>query len=701
MTATTNSLYGAQGDGSTYFAANPADITASILLAKSKSFYNVLEANFYLEKLSRMWRVYHGCFDVSVGGGHQISFTGEQEELVSLHVNHFRNLAQHILVMITSNRPVMEARAINSDYKSIAQTYLANGILDYYMREKNLENSLRIATEMAIILGAGFIKADWNATAGDVYDIDENGLEIKEGEIEFTNLSPFDVVFDGSKESHKLDWYMIRTFKNRFDLIAKYPELKDVLMAMPSKSDAGIYRMALLSNDVTDDVPIYEFFHKKTEAMPKGRYMLFADTNAVMLDTPLPYRNIPIYRVSAGEILGTPYGYSGMFDVFPIQQGIDSLYSTIMTNQSALGVQNLYVPRGADISIDSLHGGMNIIEGNSKPEALNLTDTPAEIFKFLEMLIQAAETISGVNSVARGQPEASLKSGAALALVQSMALQFVSGLQGSYVKLIEDCGTGIIEILKDYANTPKVAALVGKNNKMLLKEFTGDDLHSINRVIVDVGNPLSRTIAGRVQMAEQMMQMGIIKEPTQYFQVLNTGRIDVMYEGDISQQLLVRQENEWLADGRNPITAPTDIHAFHIQEHRAVLDDTDVRSNQEITKIVMDHIQGHMDMLQNTDPRLLMLTGQQPLPPPGPPPGQMPPGGPPPGAPPPGPGGPPMPQRPGNAAMKPHPGQPPQQMNGPGQNGQMANKQMPHMPKVAGTLLPNPSIQEQSLNNVK
>lgn len=699
MSVTTNSLYGAQGNGSTYFAANPADLTASILLAKSKSFYNVLEANFYLEKLSRMWRVYHGCFDVSVGGGHQISFTGEQEELVSLHVNHFRNLAQHILVMITSNRPVMEARAINSDYKSIAQTYLANGILDYYMREKNLENSIRIATEMAIILGAGFIKADWNATAGDVYDIDENGLEIKEGEIEFTNLSPFDVVFDGSKESHKLDWYMIRTFKNRFDLIAKYPELKEQLMAIPSKSDAGIYRMALLSNDVTDDIPVYEFFHKKTEAMPKGRYMLFADTNAVMLDSPLPYRNIPIYRVSAGEILGTPYGYSGMFDVFPIQQGIDSLYSTIMTNQSALGVQNLYVPRGADISIDSLHGGMNIIEGNSKPEALNLTDTPPEIFKFLEMLIQAAETISGVNSVARGQPEASLKSGAALALVQSMALQFVSGLQGSYVKLIEDCGTGIIEILKDYANTPKVAALVGKNNKMLLKEFTGDDLHSINRVIVDVGNPLSRTIAGRVQMAEQMMQMGVIKEPTQYFQVLNTGRIDVMYEGDVSQQLLVRQENEWLADGRNPITAPTDLHAFHIQEHRAVLDDTDVRSNQEITKIVMDHIQGHMDMLQNTDPRLLILTGQQPLPPPGPPPGQMPPGGPPgAGAPPPGPGGPPMPQRPGNGAMKPHPGQPPQ---GPIQNGQMPNKDMPHMPKVAGSLLPNPGIQEQSMNNVK
>jgi len=136
-----------------------------------------------------------------------------------------------------------------------------------------------------------------------------------------------------------------------------------------------------------------------------------------------------------------------------------------------------------------------------------LTQTPAEVFKFLDMLIQAAETISGVNSVARGNPEASLKSGTALALVQSQALQFVSGLQQNYVKLIEEVGTAVIQILKDYANTPKFITLVGKNNRPLTKEFTGEKISSINRVVVDMGNPLAKTIAGRVQMAEQMMQM--------------------------------------------------------------------------------------------------------------------------------------------------------------------------------------------------
>lgn len=678
-------MFGTQ-DTEVYFAAKEAKDAASILMGKSKSFFSVLETNFYLEKLARMWRAYHGCFDVSVGGGHQISFTGEQEELASLHINHFRNLAQHIYVMITAQRPIMEARAINSDYKSIAQTYLANSILEYYMREKHLESALKTAVEMAVVLGAGFIKMEWNATAGDVYDIDENGIEIKEGEIEFTNLSPFDVVFDGSKESHKHDWYNVRDFKNRFDLMAKYPEYAEKIKGIPSKSDAGVYRMALLANDVTDDIPVYEFFHKRTEAMPQGRYMLYLDSDIVLLDTPLPYRIMPIFRVSAGEILGTPYGYSPMFDVFPIQQGIDSMYSTLFTNNTAFGVQNVFVPRGADISIDSIHGGMNIIEGNAKPEPIQLTASSPETFKLLELLIQAGEMLSGVNSVARGQPEASLKSGAALALVQSMALQFVSGLQQSYVKLIEDTGSGVIQILKDYANTPKVVALVGKNNKMLLKEFTGDDLHSINRVVVDVGNALSRTVAGRVQMAEQMLQMGLIKDPTQYFQVINTGRIETMFEGDVSQQLLVRQENEWLSEGKNPIVSPFDIHAFHIQEHRAVLDNPDIRNDPVMVKTVHDHIQGHIDALTNTDPRILQLTGQQPIPPPG-----MPMAGPmPTGAP--GPGG----IAPGAAEAAPEGEQP----GGDIINSGGAPQALPKQPKVNPALLPNPVAQEQAQGNV-
>src|ERR1041385_3006770 len=169
-----------------YFASLEPEKTAGILIDKAQSFFNILRANAYLEKLAQMWRFYHGAYGDYVGFGHQVNFTGEQGELVHFPVNHFRNIAQHYLNMICANRPVMEARAINTDYKSLAQTYLANGILDYYLREKGLEQCLKKAVELAIVMGAGYVKLDWNATAGETYDYDEeSGSFNYEGEIEF------------------------------------------------------------------------------------------------------------------------------------------------------------------------------------------------------------------------------------------------------------------------------------------------------------------------------------------------------------------------------------------------------------------------------------------------------------------------------------------------------------------------------------
>lgn len=206
-----------------YWAAEEPQKVASNALGRASSFYTTLSMNYYLDQLVRNWLFYHGQFYSSYAGeSHRIQFVGEQGELVSLAVNHYRNFAQHMLNMITANRPTMEARAVNTDYKSLAQTYLANGILDYYMREKKLEDHIRRVTEMAIVLGSGFIRMEWNATAGDLYDFDpETGEKNYEGEIEFSTLSPFDVVFDGTKETWDHEWILIRTFQNKFNLAAK------------------------------------------------------------------------------------------------------------------------------------------------------------------------------------------------------------------------------------------------------------------------------------------------------------------------------------------------------------------------------------------------------------------------------------------------------------------------------------------------
>ena len=645
-----------------YFASKDGPDTARIVLQKANKWFHTLDVNGYLDKLKEAWSAYHGAYYTDIGSGHRLTFSGEQGELVNLPVNHYRNICRHILNMVTANRPAMQARATNTDYKSLVQTKLANGLLDYYMREKRLEDYLIRAIEHAIVFGSGYVKMEWNAMTGEVHDyieptfrremqsrmvsdpetgeeyeeeyeedmldeegnpiVEEEGYPIYEGDVEFSTVSPFDIVFDSTKEDNaKHEWVLIRSFKNRFDLAAKYPEKEDQILKQETKDQKERYDFNGAFYDESDDIAVYEFYHKRTESMPDGRYMLFVDSeDGVLMDAPMPYRDLPVFRVVPGEILGTPYGYTDTFDLLPIQDALNSLYSTILSNQNAFGVQNILMPRGADINPQSLSGGLNIIEYNNqvgKPEPFNMTQTPKEVFSFIEVLEQAMETVSGVSSVTRGNPEASLKSGNALALVQSMSLQFISGLQHSYVKLIEDVGTGLVNMLKDFASVPRIAMIVGESNRTYMKEFTGDDLSQINRVIVDVGNPLAKTTAGRVQMAEQMLQMNLIKTPEQYISVINSGKLESMTDGIDRQLMLVKAENEKLIAGEDVVAVAIEPHSLHIKEHRDVLADPDLKNDPELVTRVMTHIQEHIDHLRMADPDLLMHIGEQPLSPPG------------------------------------------------------------------------------------
>ena len=233
------------------------------------------------------------------------------------------------------------------------------------------------------------------------------------------------------------------------------------------------------------------------------------------------------------------------------------------------------------------------------PSALELLKTPSEVFNYAKQLVQDMETLIGVNSVSRGNPEASLESGSALALVHNQSVQFSQALQQSYVQLLEDIGNAVVNILKRYANTKRVALITGKSNRTKLESFTGEDLMGVSRVMVDLGNPLTRTTAGRINIAEQLMNQGIIKNPQQFLEVLTTGRLEPMYESEMAELNLIRAENESLAEGGDSaIVIRTDNHQLHIQEHLSVLATPEARQDPARVQAVLDHVAQHEQELQ-------------------------------------------------------------------------------------------------------
>lgn len=586
-----------------YWASAPVDEIADNMLQKVDDYYEYLSMSGRLDLIRRSWSYYYRPRVV----GARLNAVGQQGELTSMSVNHYRNLLVHLETMTTQQKASFEPVATNSDMESQSQVILAAGLLDYYQREKRTERNVKQAVKDGLWCSEGFVRVEWDATMGKEYGRTETGAIVYEGDVKYTNYNTLDVVRDFTRSaSEKDDYVILRDFKNKHTLAAKFPELAEDILS-DCADELKLMTPTMLNAygfEDTDNVPVYTLIHRPTPALPTGRYTMVLGNNTVLMDGPIPYDETHVYRLAPDEESGSIFGYTVGFDLMPIQEAIDILYSTVVTNQATFGVQNVLVPKGHDLSTSQMSGGLNVMEYDSKvgkPEAMNLTSTPPEIFNFITMLEQLAETISGVNSVARGNPEASLKSGAALALVQSMAIQFSMNLQQSYVQLVEDIGSGTIKILQKFAAVPRVAQIAGLSNRPLMRQFTGKDLSLINRVGVDMGNPMTKTTAGKVNLADALLEKNMISNPDQYIQVVTTGRLEPAIEGKQSQLLLIKGENEGLADGKPQRAMITDNHAQHIMEHGVVMASPEARQdgNSPIAQATLEHIQEHINMAQS------------------------------------------------------------------------------------------------------
>lgn len=596
-----------------YWASVPSNEIADEILEKVDKFYDYLSFSGRLDLYRRSWAYYYRPRMT----GARMNPVGQQGELTAISVNHYRNLLLHLETMTTQQRVAFEPRATNSDVKSQSQVILAAGLLDYYTREKRMERNIKQAVKDGLMYAEGFLTVDWNATEGKTYGMTDTGAEVKEGDIDFKNYSPLDTIRDFTKTSaNKDDWFILRDFENKYTLAAKHPHLEDRILddEVDIMELARTSTMNALALQESDNVTVYTLRHKPTPAMPYGRYVRILNNRTVLQDGPLPYSDLHVYRLAPDEESGTIFGFTVAYDLLAIQEALDMLYSTAITNQATFGVQNILAPKGHDMSVSQIAGGLNLMEYDPKLgeiKSLNLTQTPPEIFNFMQMLEQLAETISGVNSVARGNPEASLKSGAALALVQSMAIQFSMNLQQSYAQLVEDVGTAVIKMLQEFAAVPRVAIIAGKANRPLMREFTGKDLAGIQRVMVDMGNPLTRTTAGKVNLAEQMLNFNMIENPDQFIQVVTTGKLEPIIEGKQAELLLIKAENENLSDGKPQTAIITDQHAQHVLEHKTVLASPEAREDPVILQATLDHIQQHINFLETASPALLLLIRQQ------------------------------------------------------------------------------------------
>ena len=117
--------YGSANDN-IYFAAAPIDEIGDRLAGKVSDYYQYLTSSALVDLWRRSYYSYYGLMEDTALTGFgifaigRIRASGQEGEVASIKVNHFRNLLTHINVLTTNEKQALKTRAINSeDRKSV------------------------------------------------------------------------------------------------------------------------------------------------------------------------------------------------------------------------------------------------------------------------------------------------------------------------------------------------------------------------------------------------------------------------------------------------------------------------------------------------------------------------------------------------------------------------------------------------------
>jgi len=570
--------------------------------------------------------------------GEDIIDVGEQGEMKATVFNHFRSVATQMENQVTSDTPAYQVTALNTDMQSRKDTSMGKRLVDYYHKVKRVELDLNETLHKGIIHGDSAVIVEWNPLLGEK-KASLNGEIRFTGDFEPRSKSVWDLFWDHHLETKKnLPWSIFRDRINKYDLAAKFPAFAEQILALQSYKQTDRYysymnRISFDEDTDDDNVYVYSFYHIVSPTLKDGKMAIVvgdSKSNAILLyeDKNFYRKRLPLFFIEPATYMCDSFGYTNLSMARSPQELMNIVISTLATNAIAAGGQNIYAgPSGNNVDIQTTVDGMNFFYADIKPEVIDFFQQNPALQETLNYCQSTIETLTGINSVVRGNVAnaPNLKSGVAIATVINLALQYSVGLAKSYYRLFEDVYTFMIDILKVTADQKRMIEIVGSANADDVSEFTKENLQGISRVIVQRTNPIMKTAAGAAEYGMNMLQLGLIT-PQQYFDLLNNGNIDFATQPDERMRDLIAEVKRALLAGQKCNPIPGIRHKDFMIEIQSLMLDYDMLHNPEkapILQNVTELLQAQMMLAQDDVISSFLYPESAPTPPQAAAPGNM------------------------------------------------------------------------------
>ena len=442
-------------------------------------------------------------------------------------VNHLFDLTTNRVSRLVKFKPAVAILPTNDEFEDKNAAKSTEQLLSHIWYLQDFQGSIITqVAKIASIMGEAYLFITWDPEKGDKHPdspedgesitlLDENGAPEKDdlgntirveepvmvGDVDYEVVMPHDIYLQRARTFEKVDYCYRRRTMNVEEARLKWPK-KTKFISSDSRHNEFDFE-TFQSRDLVDEVVIWEFWHKSTKGLRKGRYIAYT-LSGVLENRELGYSHgqLPFERFTDDDIPAHLYGQSFFERVKALTSTYNNLTNLILANQVLCSHPKWVMPAGS-AQLSSLGNDRTVIQykGAVPPQLVQSNPTPRELFEFRNMIKEEFQQIAGVFGVSRGEPPPGVKAGVAMQFLNEQENERFNELTLKWNMWIKRTSIKTLSVAGDYYDSTdeRMVRVLGKDEVWRTKFFDAAHLSKDYDIRIQNSSALSESKAQRTQ----------------------------------------------------------------------------------------------------------------------------------------------------------------------------------------------------------
>lgn len=518
---------------------------------------------------------------------------GEPNAPVRITVNKIGSLVERTISRLTKDAPMPEARPVTDQEDDVGRARICSRILQHELQRLHWDTTLPRLFFWVMPLGWSFLHLSWDPDAGD--EVDDLGMTdalgnplvepdetLHQGQITMEVVQGLEIKVDpAARVWDEAQWVIRETAMSRAAIYERWGatevdgepatvhNLADDLYALTDGTLWDAERRTEKSK--TNKLSVLQLWLKPGgRAYPKGLVLTWSGGTVLEFQTEYPYEHgqLPFVPFSLLPGVGFPEGRTWLSDLRGMQQDYNDARSREATIRRTL-VPKLLAARG-QIDPQRVGSRVEIIDYNpTGPEPHWLVPNSGWMQQY-EQAMQRADLEMGDRAgqaeVSQGRAPAGAPAAAILALQEADE----SKLAISAKELADSArriGWQVLMLVKQFWTEERVIRTWSEDGKLQAERFSQDDIGDQFDVYVSSESMLPKSKAARAQLALDLWDRQIIKDPGQFLRMLEVPGMGALQETFDRGRKQAMREYDDMMTGEDVTVEDWHPHQTHITQH--------------------------------------------------------------------------------------------------------------------------------------